>query len=122
MIKSKLNSYLILNLVPLVILTLLALKKDPLFLIPSLTLFLTISLYMVSVLVYLTGLSPSINLYNGKTFAIYMLSVMPLLMLNIILSMFGPYYALVDLLLIPVALYILGKGFRKWDHNECRCF
>ncbi|MDD3247124.1 MAG: hypothetical protein PHF18_09800 [Methanosarcina sp.] len=122
MIKSKLNSYLILNLVPLVILTLLALKKDPMFLIPSLTLFLTISLYMVSVLVYLTGLSPSINLYNGKIFALYMLSVMPLLMLNIILSMFGPYYALMDLLLIPVALYILGKGFRKWDRNECRCF
>ena len=122
MIKSKLNSYLILNLVPLVILTLLALKKDPMSLIPSLILFLTISLYMVSVLVFLTGLSPSINLYNGKTFALYMLSVMPLLMLNIILSMFGPYYALVDLLLIPVALYILGKGFRKWDRNECRCF
>ena len=122
MIKSKLNSYLILNLVPLAILTLLTLKKEPSSLIPSLLLFLTISLYMVSVLVYLTGLSPSINLYNGKTFAIYMFSVMPLLMLNIILSMFGPYYALVDLLLVPVALYLLGKGFRKWDHNECRCF
>jgi hypothetical protein len=122
MIKSKLNSYLILNLVPLVILILLALEKDPSSLIPSMLLFLTISLYMVSVLVYLTGLSPSINLYNGKTFAVYIFSVMPLLMLNIILSMFGPYYALVDLLLIPVALYILGKGFRKWDSNECRCF
>jgi hypothetical protein len=122
MIKSKLNSYLILNLVPLVILILLALKEDPSSLIPSLLLFLTISFYMVSVLVYLTGLSPSINLYNGKTFAFYTLSVMPLLMLNIILSMFGPYYALVDLLLVPVALYLLGKGFRKWDRNECRCF
>ena len=122
MIKSKLNSYLFLNLVPLVILTMLALKKDPSSLIPSLLLFLTISLYMVSVLVYLTGLSPSINLYNGKTFALYMLSVMPLLLLNIILSMFGPYYALVDLLLIPVALYLLGKSFRKWDSNDSRCF
>lgn len=122
MIKSKLNSYLILNLVPLVILALLALQKDPLSLIPSLLLFLTISLYMVSVLVYLTGLSPSINLYNGKNFALYTLSVMPLLMLNIILSMFGTYYALVDLLLIPVALYLLGKGFRKWDRNDCLCF
>lgn len=122
MIKSKLNSYFILNLVPLVILILLALEKDPSSLIPSLLLFLTISFYMVSVLVYLTGLSPSINLYNGKTFAVYTFSVIPLLMLNIILSMFGPYYALVDLLLVPVALYVLGKGFRKWDSNECRCF
>ncbi|WP_235284785.1 hypothetical protein [Methanosarcina sp. 2.H.T.1A.6] len=122
MIKSKLNSYLILNLIPLTILTMLALKKDPSSLVPSLLLFLTISFYMVSVLIYLTGLSPSINLYNGKTFAIYTLSVMPLLMLNIILSMFGSYYALVDLLLVPFALYLLGKGFRKWDRNECRCF
>ncbi|WP_440948346.1 hypothetical protein ACSAZL_09010 [Methanosarcina sp. T3] len=122
MIKSKLNSYLLLNLIPLVILITLALKNDPSSLLPSLLLFLTISLYMVSVLVYLTGLSPSINLYNGKTFALYTFSVMPLLLLNIILSMFGPYYALVDLLLVPVALYLLQKGFRKWDGNECRCF
>ncbi|WP_269850355.1 hypothetical protein [Methanosarcina horonobensis] len=122
MIKSKLNSYLILNLVPLVVLTLLALRKDPSSLIPSLLLFLTISLYMVSVLIYLTGLSPSIYLYNGKTFAFYTFSVMPLLLLNIVLSMFGPYYAFVDLLLLPVALYLLLKGFTKWDRNESRCF
>jgi len=122
MIKSKLNSYLLLNLIPLVILTMLTLKNDPSSLIPSLLLFLTISLYMVSVLIYLTGFSPSINLYNGKTFALYTLSVMPLLLLNIILSMFGSYYALVDLLLVPVALYLLLKGFRKWDYNESRCF
>jgi len=122
MIKSKLNSYLFLNLIPLAILITLILNKDPSFLIPSLLLFITIALYMVSVLVYLTGLSPSINLYNGKTFALYTFSVMPLLLLNIILSMFGPYYALVDLLLVPVALYLLLKGFKKWDRNECRCF
>ena len=122
MIKSKLNSYFILNIVPLVILTLLALKKDPSSLIPSLLLFLTISLYMVAVLVYLTGLSPSINLYNGKTFALYTLSVVPLLVLNIVLSMFGPYYSFLDLLLVPFALYLLGKGFRKWDRNGCWCF
>jgi len=121
-IKSKLNSYLILNLVPLVILTVLALKNDPSALIPSLLLFLTISLYMVAVLVYLTGISPSINLYNAKTFALYTLSVVPLLILNIVLSMFGPYYAFVDLLLVPFALYLLGKGFNKWDLNDCRCF
>lgn len=122
MIKSKLNSYLILNLLPLIILTFLALKNEPLFLIPSLLLFLTISLYMVSVLVYLTGLSPSINLYNAKTFAFYTLSVVPLLMLNIVLSMFGPYYIFMDILLVPFALYLLGKGFKKWDRNNCQCF
>lgn len=122
MIKSKLNSYLILNLLPLVILILLALKNEPSSLIPSILLFLTISLYMVAVLVYLTGLSPSINLYNAKTFAFYTLSVVPLLMLNILLSMFGPYYVFMDLVLIPFALYLLEKGFKKWDGNNCQCF
>jgi hypothetical protein len=117
-IKSKLNSYLILNMIPLVILTLLALAEKPSSLIPSLLLFLTISFYMVAVLIYLTGLSPSINLYNGKTFVLYTFSVMPLLILNIILSMFGAYYVFVNLLLVPVALYILEKGFRKWDRND----
>lgn len=122
MIKSKINSYLILNLLPLVILILLALKNEPSSLIPSLLLFLTISFYMVTVLVYLTGLSPSINLYNAKTFALYTLSVVPILMFNIVLSMFGPYYVFMDLLLIPFALYLLGKGFKKWDSNNCPCF
>ncbi len=122
MIRSKLNSYLFLNLVPLILLILLTLKKDPAFLLPSLLLFLSISLYMVSILIYLTGLSPSINLYNGKTFALYTLSIMPLLLANIILSMFGSYYVLVNLLLIPLAFYLLGQSFRKWDRIESSYF
>jgi len=122
MIKSKLNSYLFLNLVPFLLLTLLVLNKEPSILFPSLLLFLSISLYMVSILVYLTGLSPSINLYNGKTFALYALSVMPLLMINIILSMFGPYYVLVDLMLVPLAFYLLGQSFKKWDCIENQLF
>ena len=122
MIKSKLNSYLFLNLVPFILLILLALKKEPAALLPSLLLFFSISVYMVSILVYLTGLSPSINLYNGKTFAIYALSIIPLLLINIILSMFGPYYVLADLLLIPLALYLLRQSFRKWDRIESTLF
>jgi hypothetical protein len=118
MIKSKLNSYLFLNLIPFILLTGLVLKEDPARLLPSLLLFLTISLYMVSVLIYLTGLSPSINLYNGKTFALYAFSVVPLLLINIVLSIFGTYYVLVNLLLVPVAFNLLKKGFRKWDQIE----
>lgn len=118
MIKSKLNSYLFLNLVPLILLILLILKKDPAFLLPTLLLFISMSFYMVSILIYLTGLSPSINLYNGRTFAVYTLSVMPLLLVNIILSMFGPYYVLVNFLLVPPSLYLLGQSFRKWDRIE----
>ncbi len=121
-IRSKLNSYLFLNLVSLILLILLTLKKDPAFLLPDLLLFLSISLYMVSILIYLTGLSPSINLYNGRTFAVYTLSIMPLLLVNIILSMFDPYYVLVNLLLVPPALYLLRQSFRKWDQIESPCF
>ena len=122
MIKSKLNSYFILNLIPFAILTLIALKKEPAALLPSLLLYLSISVYMVSILVYLTGLSPSINLYNGKTFAIYALSIIPILLISIILSMFSPYYVLVDLLLIPLAVYLLRQSYRKWDRIESSLF
>ena len=118
MIRSKLNSYLFLNLVPLLLLVPLTFTKDPEVLLPALLLFISISLYMVSILIYLTGLSPSINLYNGRTFALYTLSVMPLLMVNIILSMFGFFYVFVNLLLLPLAFYLLGKSFRKWDGIE----
>jgi hypothetical protein len=122
MIKSKLNSYFILNLLPFLILTLLTLKEEPAVLLPSLLLDISISVYMVSILIYLTGLSPSINLYNGKTFAIYAISIMPVLLFSIILSMFSPYYVLVDLLLIPLAIYLLRKSFSKWDRIDSALF
>jgi hypothetical protein len=122
MIKSKLNCYFILNLIPLAILTLSALKKDLATLLPSLLLYISISVYIVSILIYLTGLSPSINLYNGKTFAIYAISIIPILLISIILSMFGAYYVLVDLLLIPMAVYLLKQGYRKWERIECSLF
>ncbi len=122
MIKNKFNSYLFLNLIPFALLTLFALKTEPSALLPSLILFSSISLYMISVLIYLTGLSPSINLYNVKTFALYTFSVMPLLIINIILSMIGPYYVFADLLLIPLSLYLLGQSFKKWDRTESQLF
>jgi hypothetical protein len=122
MIKSKFNSYIFLNLIPSILLTIFVLKSEPSALLPSLILFLSISLYMVSILIYLTGLSPSINLYNGKNFALYTLSVVPLLIINIILSMFGPCYLLMDLLLIPFSFYLLKQSFGKWDRVESQLF
>ena len=108
MIKSKLNSYLFLNLIPLAILTLLALKRTRVP-YPIMLLFLTISLYMLHT-VYLTGLSPSTNLYN-VTFALYTLSVVPLLMLNIVLSMFA-LIILLWICLVPLP-FTPGKGFEN---------
>lgn len=122
MIKSKLNSYIFLNLIPLLILTILTLYNEPSSLFPALILFLSVSLYLVSILIYLTGLSPSINLYNGKTFALYTLSVVPLLIINIILSIFGSYYMFADLLLIPLSFYLLRQSFSKWDKIESQLF
>jgi hypothetical protein len=122
MIKSKLNSYFILNLIPFIIITMLAFNKEPAILLSSLLLDISISVYMVSILVYLTGLSPSINLYNGKTFATYAISIIPILIISIILSMFSPSYVLVDLLLIPLAVYLLRQSYRKWDRIESSLF
>ncbi|MFY1113143.1 MAG: hypothetical protein AB3K77_15910 [Methanosarcinaceae archaeon] len=117
-IKSKLDSYAFLNVVPFVFLFGLGLRTAPYTLVPSLLVFLSISFYMVTVLVYLTGLYPSVNLYNGKTFALYALSIVPVLILNIVLSILGPYYLLADLALVPVAVSLLGRSFRKWDGLE----
>lgn len=122
MIQSKLNSYFILNLVPFSILMLLAIKTGSATLLPSLLLYISISVYLVSILIYLTGLSPSINLYNGKTFFIYALSIIPVLLITIILSMFSSYYVLLDLLLIPVAVFLLRQSYRKWDRAENSLF
>ena len=117
-IISKLESYAFLNIVPFVFLLGLGLRTEPYTLVPSLLVFLSISFYMVTVLVYLTGLYPSVNLYNGKTFVLYALSIVPVLIFNIILSILGPYYLFADLVLLPVAIYLRGRSFRKWDGVE----
>ncbi len=118
-IKSKLNSFAIINLISIVILILAAYQMNqPAYFIPALITFLSVSTYTVSVTIYLAGLHPNVLLYNAKIFFQFMLSIAPVLLALIFLSAFNPLYLLASPVLILISLYILKQSCKKWDNWE----
>lgn len=118
-IKSKISSYIIINLISVLILILaIFLTRQSIYLIPSLFSFLTVSSYTLAITIYLAGLTPSIFLYNAKIFSEYLLLISPVLLVLIFLSMPSPFYLIFSILLVPISLHIINKSYNKWDKLE----
>jgi hypothetical protein len=115
-IKAKLHSYVLLNLVSAVILLGAGISTgQPLLLIPAFPTFIAVSSYAVAVTIYFTGLSPTLMLYNAKVYIPYLALIAPILLILIFLSLPNPWYALLSILCIPAAGLILHRGFNRWD-------
>ena len=118
-IKSKLNSYAIINSISLIILVLVTIgTKQFVYFLPALFLFLSVSSYTLSVTIYLTGLYPSVLLYNAKIFLEYLFSISPVLVMLIFLSVFNQFYLLFSPVLILISFYIVKECYKKWDRWE----
>jgi len=116
--KSKVNSYIIINLIPLFVLILASLWTNQIEnFMPSLFVFLSVSAYTLSITTYLAGLNPNILLYNAKIFLEYLLLISPILLILIFLSVV-PYYLILSIVLIPISYQILKKSYEKWDSIE----
>ena len=119
LIKSKVNSYIIINIISVVILILVALWVNQIdYLLPALFSFLAISSYSLSVNIYLAGLNPHILLYNGKIFLEYMLFLVPVLLALIFLSIFNPFYLILSIIIIPISYKIIRISYDRWDKIE----
>jgi hypothetical protein len=117
--KSKLHSYVIINLISVFILAILAIWTDQIsYFFHALFMFVSISFYTLSITVYLTGLYPNVLLYNAKIFLIYVLSISPILLILIFLSMFNSSLLFMSILLLLPAFYILRKSYEKWEGWE----
>lgn len=118
-IKGKINSYVIINSISIIILILVTfLAKQSIYLIPSLFSFLAISSYTLAITIYLAGLTPSIFLYNAKIFSEYLLLISPILLILIFLSIPNPFYLIFSLFLIPISFNVINKSYNKWDKLE----
>ena len=115
-IKSKLVSYSIINIISLVILTLAAVSMNQLFyFLPALCSFTTISLFSLSMTIYFAGLHPTILFYNTKIFSQYIGTVAPILFIFTIISILNPLVMLLSPILLIPALLVLKKSYKKWD-------
>jgi len=110
-IRAKIESYLILNLIPVVFLLIaIPFFGDALLLIPALAAFAGLSLYAVGVTVYLCGLTPNVMLYDARTFLLYIAGIAPFVLVLIFLSIPSPWYAVAGILLVPAGLFLIRRG------------
>jgi hypothetical protein len=118
-IRGKLESYGLLNLVSLAILVAAGLGTGQVALLPPAILtFASISFYAVAVTVYVGGLSPSVMLYNAKVYVPYLGLITPVLLFLLFVSLPNPWFALSSLCLVPAGWFVLGKAFIRWSAVE----
>ncbi|KXS43827.1 hypothetical protein HWN40_01130 [Methanolobus zinderi] len=118
-LRSKLNSYSVLNIVPLIVVLIATIYAGRLYdIVHIVLLFVAVSLYVVSVTVYLTGLNTTFSLYSAGTFASYVLAIGPVALGIIFLAQLNFYFVLASVVLIPMALFVLKRSFGKWENCE----
>ena len=118
-IRSKITSYMLINIISLIILIITAIGTNQLiYFIPALCSFVTISLYSLAMTIYFMGLHPTILLYSAKIFSQYMLSVAPILFIFTIISIINPFALLASPILLLPAIFIIKNSYKKWDSWE----
>ena len=115
-LRSKINSFLIINIFSVVVLAIAALTMDQIYyFIPALLLFISIAVFMLSVTVYLTGLHPAFLMYDSKVFIPYAGILCPVLFVATLGAIIYPLSMLASPLLLPFAWILFKKSFTKWD-------
>jgi hypothetical protein len=118
-IRGKLESYGLLNLVSVAILVAAGFGTgQAVLLLPALLTFASVSFYAVAVTVYVGGLSPSVMLYNAKVYVPYLGLITPVLLFLLFVSIPNPWFCLASLCLIPAGWFVLGKAFSRWSAVE----
>jgi hypothetical protein len=122
-IRAKLQTYLLLNCIPVVTLVIAAAGFGQLDrLIPSLLAFAGLSAYAVAVVVYCAGLQPNVLLYNTRTLLSFIGMVAPAMLVLIFVSLPDPCFVAAGAVLVLPAALLLSRGERRWSQAEQRLF
>jgi hypothetical protein len=122
-IRSKLVSYALLNLIPILVLVVITAGTGlwgSFF--PAFLSYLSISVYALSITVYLTGLSPNVMLYQSRIFFLYLAAISPVLLGLIFISVLNPLYAVSGVLLLVPGMLLLTRSFAKWNDWDMPSF
>lgn len=116
LLKSKIRSYFLINLVSVSILISASLwVNQPADFFPALFTFYSVSSYTLAITVYIAGLSPNLLLYNPLILLKFIGSIAPVLVLLILLSLLNPLYLILSPILIIGSFYIIKRSYSKWD-------
>ena len=118
-IKSKIASFAVLQIIPAVFVAFTALLSGQvLYLLPAVVLTLSVSFYSLGVTVWLTGLSPSVMVYSVKVMVTYLVLVGVVLLALSAVAFASPIAALGAVVLVIPAIFFTRLGFAKWEARE----
>ncbi|WMW21747.1 hypothetical protein RE476_10210 [Methanolobus mangrovi] len=118
-LRSKLNSYSLLNVFPLIVVVIATVYAGRMNdMVHIILLFIAVSMYVVSVTIYLTGLNTTFSLYSAGTFASYVLAIGPVVLAMIFLAQLNFHLVLASVLLIPLSVLVLKRSFVKCGRWE----
>ena len=116
LIAGKVTTFSLLQVVPAVFIAAVAvLTGEYLNLVPAVVLCLAISFYAAGVMVWLTGLSPNVLVYDVKVLVIYLTLVGLALTIFTGIAFASPLWAIASLILLVPAWLFIRKAKVKWD-------
>jgi hypothetical protein len=119
LLKSKICSFAVLQMIPAVFIALVSIVSGGVvFLVPALVLCLSVSFYALAVTVWLTGLSPSVLVYDAKVLLSYLVMVGIALLALIALAFVNPFYATGSVLLLLPSWLFLRASYPKWERED----
>ena len=115
-ISGKLTTFALLQIVPVLFIAAVALLSgEAANLVPAVVLCLAVSFYAAGVMVWLTGLSPNVLVYDVKVLAVYLVLIGIVLTIFSALAFENPLYALFSALLFLPAWVFVRRGKARWD-------
>ena len=122
-IKGKVKSFVLINLVSVAVLAAVALLiGQTQYFVPAFCSFIAIASYTLSITIYLAGLNSNILLYNAKIFSKYILYISPMLLALLFLSIVSPSYLIFSIVLLPFSYMILKASLGKWNKEQQSLF
>nr|WP_319376308.1 hypothetical protein [uncultured Methanoregula sp.] len=116
LITGKVTTFSILQIVPAIFIAVVSvLAGETANLVPAVVLCLAVSFYAAGAMVWLTGLSPNVLVYDVKVLFVYLVLVGIALTLFTAVAFANPIYAISSLLLIVPAWLFVRKAKVKWD-------
>ena len=116
LIKSKLTTFAILQVIPAVFIAAVAIfSGEAAYLIPAVVLGISVSFYAVGVMAWLCGLSPNVLVYDVKVLFVYLILVGIVLTIFTAAAFANPYFALSAVILALPTWLLVRMAKVRWD-------
>jgi hypothetical protein len=119
LMRGKICSFAFLQLIPVALIVYAALASGAAaYLVPALVLCLSLSFYALGITVWLTGLSPSVLVYDAKVLVIYLFSLAIPITVLIAIAFTDPFRAVSAAVLLLPAWALVRAGYTRWEGEE----